>query len=90
MKRVLSVILSLVMLMSLVSVTALADEAKQGGTLTVGEYILDTQMSNKNPYVTNGTWNSNLRTLIYDALVYYNPLSGEYSPVLAEEWSWND
>ncbi len=89
MKKFLGIALSLMMLVSLLPGLGAA-QAKDGGRLVIGEYILDTQLSNKNPYVTTGTWNGNLRTLMYDPLVYFNPLAGEYIPMLAEEWSWNE
>lgn len=90
MKRILTLLLLLVLIVSTVSTVSIAEKAKAGGTITIGEYILDTQMANKNPYITTGTWNGNLRTLMYDPLVYYNPIKGEILPMLAEEWAWSE
>ncbi len=85
----LTILTALCLLVGAMPAALAVGDVNQGGRLTVGEYILDTQMANKNPYVTTGTWNSNLRTLVYDALVYFNPVSGETMPSLAESWSWN-
>lgn len=90
MKRLTALLLLLIMLVSLTATPMISAENNDGGAIIIGEYILDTQMANKNPYITNGTWNVNLRTFMYDPLVYYNPIKGEIMPMLAEEWSWND
>lgn len=88
MKKVLGILLALCMLLGGLSTVALAES--EGGTLIVGEYILDTEVANLNPYVTTGTKNSTLRGLMYDALIYFNPIDGTYVPMLATEWAFND
>lgn len=65
-------------------------DIKEGGTLNVGESILDTQLANLNPYVTTGTVNESLRPLMYDSLTYYNPIDGQVIPMIATEWASND
>lgn len=60
-----------------------------GGTLKIGEYILDTQLANKNPFATSGTY-PNLLKVIYEPLVTYNEKLGKLEPTLATEYSWND
>ena len=55
-----------------------------------GEYILDTEVANMNPYVTAGTKSSLLRGLTYDPLIYFNPIDGTYVPMLATEWAFNE
>ena len=87
MKKALLILVALCMLMTAAGTVAFAED---GGTIIVGEYILDTQMSNLNPYVTTGTWNNNFRTLVYDPLISFNPIKGEYVPMLATEWSFNE
>ncbi len=87
MKRFLSLLLVLLMVLAM---PAMAEAPKQGGRLIIGEFILDTQMANKNPYVTTGTWNSTLRQFMYDALTYFNPVDGTTTPALAESWTWNE
>lgn len=88
MKKVLGILLVLCMLLTVAGTTVLAEES--GSTLLVGEYILDTEVANMNPYVTTGTKSSLLRPLTYDALVYFNPVDGTYVPMLATEWAFND
>lgn len=65
------------------------ETGKTGGTLIVGEYILDTQMAAKNPYLRENTANS-LLPMMYEHLVYFNPISGELEPEIATGYSWND
>lgn len=60
-----------------------------GGTLRIGEYILDTQMSNKSPFATSGTF-AGLLEIIYEPLFTYNEKTGELEPALATEYAWND
>jgi len=60
----------------------------QGGTLVIGEYILDTQLAAKNPFLPRNTA-QNLLNLMYERLVYFNPISGELEPELATGYEWN-
>lgn len=59
-----------------------------GGTLTIGSYVLDTQMANKNPFITTGT-NQFMRDLIYEGLFYFNPVSSKIVPALADSYEWS-
>lgn len=87
MKKILVMLLALLMALSSMGI-ALAESS--GGTLIVGEYILDTEVANMNPYVTAGTKSTMLRGLTYDPLIYFNPIDGTYVPMLATEWAFND
>ncbi len=66
-----------------------AETSKAGGTLKVGEFILDTQMANKNPFAPSGTW-TGLNLYVYEPLLYFNPIDGKLLPALADEYTWND
>ena len=87
MKKILVLLLALCLLMGTMGGAALAEAA--GSTLIVGEYILDTEVANLNPYVTTGTKNGTIRGLTYDALLYFNPVDGTFVPMLATEWAFN-
>ncbi len=90
MKRILSILTVLCLMLFAISATAESADVKEGGVLNVGEYILDTQLANLNPYITTGTANTNMRLLLYDALTYYNPIDGTTIPMIATEWTAND
>ncbi|MEG1427960.1 MAG: ABC transporter substrate-binding protein, partial [Oscillospiraceae bacterium] len=62
--------------------------AKSGGTIKIGEYILDTQMANKSPFAV-GTFAEMLK-IIYEPLLIYNEKKGDLEPALAKEFTWND
>lgn len=59
-----------------------------GGTIRVGEYVLDTQMANKSPFA-NGTF-TNMLQVIYEPLLVYNEKKGDLEPGLANSFEWND
>ena len=87
MKKVLGMILALCLLLCSAG-AALAESGDSA--LIVGEYILDTEVANMNPYVTAGTKSETLRGLTYDALIFFNPIDGTFVPMLATEWAFND
>jgi peptide/nickel transport system substrate-binding protein len=60
-----------------------------GGTLRMGAYVLDTQMSNKSPFATSGTF-TDMLDILYEPLFTFNEKKGELEPALATEYSWND
>ncbi len=60
-----------------------------GGTLRMGAYVLDTQMSNKSPFATSGTFGDML-DILYEPLLTFNEKKGQLEPALANEYSWND
>ncbi|QUI24798.1 peptide ABC transporter substrate-binding protein [Vallitalea pronyensis] len=66
-----------------------ATQAQSGGILRIGDYVLDTQMNNKNPYLVSGVWVF-AYPFQYEKLFYANPVTGEIEPALAEEFTWND
>ncbi|MDO4355143.1 MAG: ABC transporter substrate-binding protein [Clostridia bacterium] len=88
MKKILGILLALCLMLTTASTAAIAEST--GSTLIVGEYILDTEVANMNPYVTAGTKSTTLRGLTYDALLYFNPVDGTYVPMLATEWAFNE
>ncbi|MGI6238136.1 MAG: ABC transporter substrate-binding protein [Christensenellales bacterium] len=90
MKRILCALTALCLILLAFSAMAEGADVKGGGVLNVGEYILDTQLANLNPYITTGTANSNLRLLLYDSLTYFNPIDGAVIPMIATEWTSND
>lgn len=87
MKKVLGMILAMCLLLCSAG-AALAESGDSA--LIVGEYILDTEVANMNPYVTAGTKSETLRGLTYDALIFFNPIDGTFVPMLATEWAFND
>lgn len=90
MRRFICVLTVLCLVLFAVGATAEGAAVKEGGALNVGEYILDTQLANLNPYVTTGTANGSLRELLYDSLTYYNPIDGSAIPMIATEWAFNE
>jgi peptide/nickel transport system substrate-binding protein len=90
MRKFICVVTVLCLTLFALGATAEGAAVKEGGTLNVGEYILDTQLANLNPYVTTGTANNNMRLLLYDSLTYYNPIDGAVVPMIATDWSAND
>ncbi|WP_130859044.1 ABC transporter substrate-binding protein [Gracilibacillus phocaeensis] len=55
----------------------------------LGETINPEQVSNFNPFLVNGNWQT-LFEYIYEPLFYFNPVKGELMPILAEDlgtWS---
>lgn len=62
--------------------------AQAGGILVIGEYILDTQLAAINPFLPDNT-SRNLLDLLYERLVYFNPISGELEMELATEYTWD-
>jgi len=59
-----------------------------GGTIRVGEYVVDTQMANKNPFAT-GTFTGMMK-IIYEPLLVFNEIRGAIEPALAKEYVWNE
>lgn len=60
-----------------------------GGTLRMGAYVLDTQMSNKSPFATSGTF-TDMLDILYEPLFTFNEKKGELEPALATEYAWNE
>jgi peptide/nickel transport system substrate-binding protein len=58
-----------------------------GGTLVMGEFILDTQLAAKNPFFPANT-KGELLSLMYETLMYFNPISGKLEPALAAGYEW--
>lgn len=63
-------------------------EATSGGTLVIGEYILDTQMAAKNPYLPDNT-KRELLPFMYEHLMFFNQTSGVLEEELATGYEWN-
>lgn len=59
-----------------------------GGTLRIGAYVLDTELANKNPLATSGTF-AFMLDRIYEPLLTYNEKKGELEPALASGYEWN-
>jgi peptide/nickel transport system substrate-binding protein len=59
-----------------------------GGTLIMGEYILDTQLAAKNPFFPANTANGFL-AFMYETLMYFNPIAGKLEPALATGYEWS-
>jgi peptide/nickel transport system substrate-binding protein len=57
------------------------------GTLIIGEYILDTQLAVKHPLILTST-HLGMLGLMYEGLMYFNPISGELEPALATGYEW--
>lgn len=60
-----------------------------GGTLRIGAYVLDTELANKNPLATSGTF-AFMLDRIYEPLLTYNEKKGELEPALATGYEWDD
>lgn len=65
-----------------------APETAAGGTLVIGEYILDTQMAAKNPFLPDNT-KRELLPYMYERLMFFNQVSGELEEELATGYAWN-
>lgn len=95
MKKKLAVVLSAA-LMAVTMMTACSsgstkttsNSKETGNMLSIGGYVLDTQMANKNPFITTGTY-SFMLNFIYEGLFYYNPVSSKIVPALADSYSWS-
>lgn len=66
-----------------------ADSTATGGTLRIGAYVLDTELANKNPLATSGTF-AFMLDRIYEPLLTYNEKKGELEPALAASYEWDD
>jgi peptide/nickel transport system substrate-binding protein len=53
----------------------------------MGEYILDTQLAVKNPFLPSST-HKGMMELMYEGLLFFNPISGELEPALASGYEW--
>lgn len=62
--------------------------SRTGGTLSFGEFILDTALANRNPFVKAGTWGG-LRNYVYEELFYFNGVTGELLPALGDSYEWS-
>ena len=61
----------------------------EGGTLIIGEYILDSQLAARNPFFPSNTAMGVL-DFIYERLMYFNPISGILEPQIATGYEWSD
>jgi peptide/nickel transport system substrate-binding protein len=61
----------------------------QGGTLIIGDRVLDTQLAAKNPFLPQNT-DETIIQFMYEPLFYFNPVKGELEPQLATEYEWSD
>jgi peptide/nickel transport system substrate-binding protein len=59
-----------------------------GGTLIIGEFIQDAHMAAKNPFFPANT-NDTVLDLLYDHLMFFNPILGELEPELAIGYEWS-
>jgi peptide/nickel transport system substrate-binding protein len=60
-----------------------------GGTLIIGEYVLDSQLAARNPFFPNNTHMGTMN-LIYERLMYFNPITGVLEPEIATGYEWSD
>ncbi|MDR0450890.1 MAG: peptide ABC transporter substrate-binding protein [Treponema sp.] len=60
-----------------------------GGTLLIGEYILDTQLAARNPFFPANTHMGTMN-FIYERLMFFNPILGELEPEIATGYEWSD
>jgi peptide/nickel transport system substrate-binding protein len=75
--------------LALAALTATARADKQDDTLRIGWGANGIMVTADNYYgaTRTGIWFS---FLVWDTLVYRDPVSGEYQPLLASKWSWID
>lgn len=67
-----------------------AASAVSDNVLRVGEYILDTQMANRNPFARSGTWPMLYdNPIVYEPILYFNPLKGTLEPGFATGFEWS-
>ncbi|MCL2832639.1 MAG: peptide ABC transporter substrate-binding protein [Treponema sp.] len=59
-----------------------------GGTLIIGEYILDTQLAAKNPLFPSNTA-IGILNFIYERLMYFNSITGVLEPQIATGYEWS-
>lgn len=60
-----------------------------GGVLKFGAQVTDTQLSNLSPFATSGTYTEWYK-LVYEQLLYFNEVTGELEPALADSYEWNE
>jgi len=63
--------------------------AVPGGTLIVGNHIIDAQLVAKNPFLPANTAES-LLPFMYEGLLFFNAISGELEPSLATGYEWRN
>lgn len=86
---VVSLTVALLLMMSTTNIMAFSKSSRANEViLKVGDSILDTQMMNMNPFLQSGIW-TRARVLEYDALLYFNPISGKVLPALANSFTWS-
>jgi peptide/nickel transport system substrate-binding protein len=61
----------------------------QGGTLIIGDRVLDTQLAAKNPFLPQNT-DETIIQFMYEPLFYFNPVKGELEPQLAAGYEWSN
>ena len=64
-------------------------EETGGGVLKFGAQVTDTQLANLSPFATSGTYIEWYK-LVYEQLLYFNEVTGELEPALADSYEWNE
>jgi peptide/nickel transport system substrate-binding protein len=59
-----------------------------GGTLILGDRLLDNQLAAKNPFIPLNT-DETLIQFMYEPLFYFNPIQGKLEPELATGYEWS-
>ena len=57
--------------------------------LKFGAQVTDTQLANLSPFATSGTFLEWYK-LVYEQLLYFNEVTGELEPALADSYEWNE
>lgn len=66
------------------------EQQKTGsGVLKFGAQVTDTQLANLSPFATSGTYPEWYK-LVYEQLLYFNEVTGELEPALADSYEWNE
>jgi peptide/nickel transport system substrate-binding protein len=59
-----------------------------GGTIIIGDRVLDTQLAAKNPFLPQNTDEAIIQ-FMYEPLFYFNPIQGKLEPQLATGYEWS-
>ncbi len=77
-------------LLGLVPVGCSASTEAPPGTLVVVKEMQATWVRNFNPFVPAGSNRWPTSAGVYEPMLIFNAVSGEYTPWLAEDWDWED
>ncbi len=78
------------LLLALLGACDPVDHSRPAGVMVVVQEQQAAWIRNFNPFLTTGGARWPSAAGIYEPLLIYNPMSGEYTPWLAEAWTWEE